>query len=73
MKSCLPACLSPISSLDLETTHGGDIHHIGAITDGEKRFEHKGGKKKSILLALDRLDPFCQDSKYILGHNLIVS
>ncbi len=50
---------------------GGDIHHIGAITDREKRFEHKDGNKKSILLALDRLDQFCQDSKYILGHNLI--
>ena len=67
----LPKTLLPVTALDLETTRQGVIRHIGALSDSGQRFEHKRGNKKEIQAALSRLDTFCKDSAFILGHNLI--
>ncbi len=71
MMSCVPACLLPVTSLDLETTLNGEIRHIGACTDQGKTFEQKSSSEKANHAALAKLDDFCQESTFLLGHNLI--
>ena len=67
----LPSKLLPVTAIDLETNRQGSIRHMGAFTDDNHNFEHKGGGEKEVLAALVRLNDFCRGSRFILGHNLI--
>ncbi len=68
--SVLPASLLPITALDLEIQRQGHIRHMGAIQDN-RRFERKPANHRDTAAALQALDDFCQNSRFILGHNLI--
>ncbi|MCP4119391.1 MAG: RecQ family ATP-dependent DNA helicase [Desulfobacteraceae bacterium] len=54
--------------LDLEVDPGGRIYHMGAVT-GSAIFERRGRFDRAE--ALNALDQFCRDARYIAGHNIL--
>lgn len=67
----LPASLLPIVALDLEVQGQGYIGHLGAFQVDGRSFERKNTTHRRTAAALSALDSFCQDARFILGHNLI--
>ncbi len=67
----LPTQLSDIISVDLETTLQGEIRHIGAITTSGSTWQSKQCGKGYLNDTLSKLDQFAENSRFLLGHNLI--
>lgn len=57
-----------IGFLDLEVDPSGRIYHMGAVA-GSDTFERRG--RFDPAEALGALDQFCQDVRFIAGHNIL--